>query len=189
MELEKTTLDGVVILTPRAFADDRGLFWESWNLRQFEALGLSTTFVQDNQSVSHLAGTVRGLHYQSPPHAQTKLVRVLAGEIFDVAVDFRKGSPTFGQWTGAVLSAENRRQLLIPAGFLHGFVTRVPDTAVAYKCSDFYAREAEGSVRFDDPDLGIEWGIDPKTAVLSNKDAAAPRLRETETPFAWEAPL
>lgn len=186
MELEETSLDGVVILTPRAFADDRGVFWESWNARQFKELGLSTNFVQDNQSISALPGTVRGLHYQAPPHAQAKLVRVLAGEIFDVAVDFRKGSPTFGKWTGAVLSAENRCQLLIPAGFLHGFVTRAPDTAVAYKCSDFYARQSEGSVRFDDPELGIDWGIDPQTAVLSEKDAAAPFLRETETPFVWE---
>jgi len=186
MELEETSLDGVVILTPRAFADDRGVFWESWNARQFEKLGLSTNFVQDNQSISALPGTVRGLHYQAPPHAQAKLVRVLAGEIFDVAVDFRKGSPTFGQWTGVVLSAENRRQVLIPAGFLHGFITRVPETAVAYKCSDFYDREAEGAVRFDDPDIGIDWGIDPKMAVLSEKDAAAALLRETKTPFAWE---
>lgn len=188
MEMEKTTLDGVVILTPRAFADDRGVFWESWNARQFAALGLDTEFVQDNQSISRQAGTVRGLHYQAPPYAQAKLVRVLAGEILDVAVDFRRGSPSFGQWTGVVLSAENRRQLLIPAGFLHGFVTRAPDTAVAYKCSDFYAREAEGAVRFDDPDLGIDWGIDPDKAVLSEKDAAAPLLRDTESPFAWEVP-
>lgn len=188
MELQDTSLPGVVILTPPAFGDDRGIFWESWNARTLKGLGIETDFVQDNQSISRLPGTVRGLHYQAPPHAQAKLVRVLAGEIFDVAVDFRKGSPSFGHWTGVVLSAENRRQLLVPAGFLHGFVTRAPDTAVAYKCSDFYAREAEGSVRFDDPDIGIDWGIEPGAAVLSAKDAEAPFLRETETPFTAEAP-
>lgn len=188
MDLQKTTLGEVVILTPRAFADDRGVFWESWNARVLAGLGIETDFVQDNQSVSQRTGTVRGLHYQAPPHAQAKLVRVLAGEILDVAVDVRRGSPSFGQWTGVVLSAENRRQLLIPAGFLHGFVTRAPDTAVAYKCSDFYAPETEGSVRFDDPDLAIDWGIDPDKAVLSEKDAAAPWLRDTAIPFTWEAP-
>ena len=127
--------------------------------------------------------TLRGLHFQAPPHAQAKLVRVLAGEIFDVAVDIREGSPTYGQWTGGDISAENGMQLLIPAGFLHGFVTRVPDCLVAYKCSDTYAPDCEGSVRFDDPDLGIDWGIPADQAVLSDKDAAAGSFADLRHPL------
>ena len=181
--IEATALDGVIIVTPKVFGDSRGSFQETYNRETWARFGIHTAFVQDNQSWSRDAGTVRGLHYQAPPHAQAKLVRVLAGEIWDVAVDIRRDSPTFGQWTGVTLSAANNRQLLIPAGFLHGFVTRVPDTVVAYKCSDTYAPDCEGSVRFDDPDLGIDWSIDPQDAVLSDKDARAPSFADLDTPF------
>ncbi|MFZ3583823.1 dTDP-4-dehydrorhamnose 3,5-epimerase [Loktanella sp. DJP18] len=184
--VETTDLDGVLVLTPRIFSDARGSFQETYNREALADLGIHTTFVQDNQSWSRDQGTVRGLHYQSPPHAQTKLVRVLVGEIRDVAVDVRRNSRTFGQWISVTLSADNNRQLLIPAGFLHGFVTRAPDTVVAYKCSDTYAPACEGAIRFDDPDLGIDWGIAPRDAVLSDKDAAAGWFADFDTPFILE---
>ena len=151
MIAEETRLPGVVILTPRRFGDERGFFSESWNRRVMADLGLDIDFVQDNHSLSRDIGTVRGLHFQAPPHAQAKLVRCGRGRLFDVAVDIRRGSATFGQWVGVELSFENGRQLLIPEGFLHGFVTREPDTEIIYKCSDFYAPDADGAVRFDDP--------------------------------------
>ena len=181
-----TSFEGVMTLTPRVFADSRGSFQETYNRETLAGMGIDAVFVQDNQSWSREAGTVRGLHFQAPPHAQAKLVRVLLGEIFDVAVDIRAGSPTYGRWTGVTLSADNNMQLLIPAGFLHGFVTRVPDCLVAYKCSDTYAPDCEGSVRFDDPDLGIDWGIPAQDAVLSDKDAAAPSFAELTTPFTFK---
>ncbi|MCP5091752.1 MAG: dTDP-4-dehydrorhamnose 3,5-epimerase, partial [Gammaproteobacteria bacterium] len=174
MEVIETELPGVVVLTPRRFGDDRGWFCETWNKRALAEVGIELEFVQDNHSYSATVGTLRGLHYQSPPEPQAKLVRVARGAVFDVAVDVRRGSPTFGQWTGVELSAENGRQLLVPVGFLHGFVTRAPDTEVLYKCSGAYAPECDGAVRFDDPDLAIDWGIDADAAVLSAKDAAAP---------------
>lgn len=149
--------------------------------------GLDFTFVQDNHSLSATAGTVRGLHYQSPPHAQAKLVRCGRGALLDVAVDYRHGSPTFGQWVGVELSAENGRQLLMPAGFLHGFVTRAADTEIIYKCSDYYAPECDGGVAWDDPDIGIDWELGMLEPVLSAKDAAAPRLADAPSPFVYEA--
>ncbi|MEO1495511.1 MAG: dTDP-4-dehydrorhamnose 3,5-epimerase, partial [Pseudomonadota bacterium] len=145
--------------------------------------GIDLDFVQDNHSVSAEVGTLRGLHYQSPPHAQDKLVRCGQGALFDVAVDIRRGSPTYGHWTGVELTAENGKQLLVPKGFLHGFATLEPDTEVLYKCTDFYAPESDGAVRFDDPDLGIDWGIDTAAAVLSDKDAAAPLFAAFDSPF------
>ena len=187
MEIEITRLDGVVILTPRIFRDARGSFCESWSRATLARLGLALDFVQDNQSLSLAAGTVRGLHYQAPPHAQDKLVRVGHGAILDVAVDVRTGSPDFGKWVGVELSAENGRQLLIPKGFLHGFVTRAPDTLVLYKASDVYAPDCDGTVHFADPDLAIDWGIDPAQAVLSDKDASAPRLANWTNPFTHES--
>lgn len=187
MLIEKTGLPGVLILTPRRFGDARGWFSEVWNRQGLAEAGISVDFVQDNHSCSRDAGTVRGLHFQSPPHAQAKLVRCGRGRVFDVAVDIRKGSPKFGKWTGVELSAENGRQLLIPAGFLHGFVTREPDSELLYKCSDFYAPDCDGAVRFDDPDLGIDWGIAPDAAILSDKDRAAPLFRNFATPFVYEA--
>lgn len=187
MQIDKTTLPGVLVLTPRRFGDARGWFSEVWNRQTLAAHGIDIDFVQDNHSCSASVGTVRGLHFQSSPHAQAKLVRCGRGRVFDVAVDIRKGSPTFGKWTGVELSAENGRQLLIPAGFLHGFVTREPDSELLYKCSDYYAPDCDGAVRFDDPDLGIDWGIDPAAAILSDKDRAAPRFRNFATPFHYEA--
>lgn len=187
MLIEETGLPGVLTLTPRRFGDARGWFSEVWNRQVLAEAGISVDFVQDNHSHSRDVGTVRGLHFQSPPHAQAKLVRCGRGRVFDVAVDIRKGSPAFGKWTGVELSAENGRQVLIPAGFLHGFVTREPESELLYKCSDYYAPDCDGAVRFDDPDLGIDWGIDPDAAILSDKDRAAPLFRNFATPFVYEA--
>ncbi len=186
MILERTRLDGVVLLRPRRFSDSRGFFSESWNRRTLAECGIEIDFVQDNHSMSAKAGTVRGLHYQSPPHAQDRLVRCGRGRLFDVAVDIRKGSPNYGQWVGAELSFENGKQLLVPKGFLHGFVTREPDTEILYKCSDYYAPECDGAVRFDDPEIGIDWDIDPAAAILSDKDRTAPLLRDFDSPFTYE---
>jgi dTDP-4-dehydrorhamnose 3,5-epimerase len=186
MQIETTALDGVFVLTPRRFGDARGFFSESWNRKTLADKGITLDFVQDNHSVSAAVNTVRGLHFQSPPHAQAKLVRCGQGRLFDVAVDIRRGSPTWGAWVGVELSAENGKQLLIPAGFLHGFATREPDTEIIYKCTDYYAPDCDGAVRFDDPTIGIDWGLsgDP---VLSDKDAAAPTLADFDSPFIWEA--
>ncbi|MCF8516718.1 MAG: dTDP-4-dehydrorhamnose 3,5-epimerase [Rhodobacteraceae bacterium] len=186
MQIEKTALAGVLILTPRRFGDDRGFFSEVWNRSVLKSHGIDMDFVQDNHSLSKPVGTVRGLHYQSPPHAQDKLVRCGAGVVFDVAVDARAGSPTYGKWVGVELSAENGRQLLIPKGFLHGFVTRVPNSELLYKCSDVYAPDCDGAVRFDDPDLGIDWGIDPEAAILSDKDRRAHSFADFKSPFSYE---
>ena len=181
MRIEQTALEGVLILTPQRFGDDRGWFSETWSAARMRAAGLELNFVQDNQSMSAAVGTLRGLHYQAPPHAQDKLVRCTAGLIFDVAVDFRAGSPGFGRWVGVELSPQNGRQLLVPRGFLHGFVTRAPNSEVQYKCSDVYAPDCDGAVRWDDPDIGIDWGV--STPILSAKDAVAPLLRDVVSPF------
>lgn len=184
IKVEPTPLPGVLVLTPRRLGDERGFFSETWNRRTLDAAGLHLPdFVQDNQSISRAPGTLRGLHYQSPPHAQGKLVRCGRGRLFDVAVDARRGSPSYGRWFGLELSFENGRQLWIPEGFLHGFVTREPDTEILYKCTDFYAPEADGAVRWDS--VGIDWGLsgDP---VLSPKDAAAVPFDAFDTPFEWE---
>lgn len=181
MRIEQTALEGVLILTPQRFGDDRGWFSETWSAARMRAAGLEVNFVQDNQSMSAAVGTLRGLHYQAPPHAQDKLVRCTAGLIFDVAVDFRAGSPGFGLWVGVELSPQNGRQLLVPKGFLHGFVTRAPNSEVQYKCSDVYAPDCDGAVRWDDPDIGIDWGV--STPILSAKDAVAPLLRDVVSPF------
>ena len=183
MKLEQTALPGVVILTPARFGDDRGWFSETWNAARLAEAGLDLAFVQDNHSMSAAVGTVRGLHYQAPPRAQDKLVRCSRGAILDVAVDIRRGSPTYGRWIGVELSAQNGRQLLVPKGFLHGFVTRAPDTEVQYKCTDTYAPDCDGAVRWDDPDLGIDWGLQGVVPVLSDKDKKAPYLRDFTTPF------
>ncbi|SDX56845.1 dTDP-4-dehydrorhamnose 3,5-epimerase [Roseicitreum antarcticum] len=189
MQTEHFDIPGPLLITPRRFGDARGYFAETWNAARLAGVGIATQFVQDNESLSVPAGTLRGLHFQSPPHAQAKLVRVAQGAVFDVAVDIRRGSPTYGQWCGAELSAENGAQLFIPAGFLHGFVTRVPDTLVIYKCSDYYAPECDGAVRFDDPDLAIDWGLAPGAAVLSDKDSGAQAFAGFPSPFSFgEAP-
>ena len=185
--IEPTNLSGIFIITPRRFGDDRGFFCETWNASALSEHGINNAFVQDNQSLSSSMGTVRGLHYQSPPHAQEKLVRCGRGSLLDVAVDIRKDSPTYGEWIGVELSAKNGKQLLVPKGFLHGFVTLEPDTEILYKCSDYYAPECDGAIRFDDPDIGIDWGISADQAILSKKDATAPFLKGFNSPFTYEA--
>lgn len=183
MKIIDTPLNGVKILRPRRFEDGRGYFSESWNRRDLVKLGIDFDFVQDNHSYSRQKGTVRGLHLQLPPHDQDKLVRVVVGKIWDVAVDIRRGSESYGCWTGCELSAENGCQLLIPIGFMHGFITLEDNTEVVYKCSNYYCPESEREVRFDDPEIGIDWKIDVSDAILSPKDAAAPFLRSLDSPF------
>lgn len=180
MQIDSTPLSGVLILTPARHGDARGFFSESWNRRTLAEAGVDLpNFVQDNHSLSRQTGTLRGLHYQAPPHAQGKLVRCGRGRLFDVAVDVRRGSPTYGQWFGTELSFENGRQLWIPAGFLHGFVTREADTEVVYKCTAHYDRASDGAVAWDS--LGIDWGVtDP---LLSDKDRAAPAFSDWTSPF------
>lgn len=186
MHIEKTDLDGVLILTPVRHADARGYFSESWNKARLASHGVTLNFVQDNHSFSRVSGTLRGLHFQTPPHAQAKLVRCGRGALLDVAVDIRHGSPSYGRWVSAELSAENGRQLLVPVGFAHGFVTLQPDTEILYKCTDYYAPDCDRALRFDDPAIGIDWGITRAQAVLSDKDAAAAALADLDTPFVWE---
>ncbi len=182
MQIDPTALPGVLILTPRRFGDARGWLSESWNRRTLREAGLDLPdFVQDNHSLSRAAGTIRGLHYQSPPHAQGKLVRCGRGRLLDVAVDARRGSPTYGRWLAEELSAENGRQMWIPAGFLHGFVTREPDTEICYKCTDHYAPECDGAVHF--ASLGIDWGIGMSEIHISDKDAKAPVFASWTSPF------
>lgn len=184
VDVEETHIRDLLVLTPQRHGDTRGFFSESWNRARMEQAGLKFDFVQDNHSVSQAAGTLRGLHMQTPPFAQDKLVRCGRGALFDVAVDIRKGSPTYGQWFGLELSAKNGKQLLIPAGFLHGFVTRAPDTEIVYKCSAYYAADCDRSVRFDDPAIGIDWKL-TSGPVLSDKDAAAPLLADLDNPFVY----
>ena len=160
-------------------------FAETYSQRAYAALGVDATFVQDNHSVSAAVGTVRGLHFQAPPRAQAKLVRCGRGAIFEVAVDIRRGSPTYGRWAGYTLSAENGAQLYIPVGFAHGFATLEPDSEIIYKCSDYYAPETEGALRWDDPDIAIKWPL-TSAPVLSEKDAAAPLLAGFNSPFTFE---
>ena len=185
LDITPTAIPDVVMLTPRRFGDNRGFFSESWNRSRMAEAGYDIDFVQDNHSVSRQIGTIRGLHFQAPPHAQAKLVRCGRGVLYDVAADIRAGSPTYGQWVGCELSAENGRQLLIPEGFLHGFITRSPETEIIYKCSDYYAPECDGAVRFDDPEFGINWNSGETEPVLSDKDTAAPLLRDFQTPFTY----
>jgi dTDP-4-dehydrorhamnose 3,5-epimerase len=182
MRFIKTELDGVYILEPRIFTDDRGYFFESYSQAAFEAEGLHYAFVQDNQSKSSY-GTVRGLHFQKGEYAQAKLVRVLEGAVLDVAVDLRSKSPTYGRHIAAELSADNQRQLLIPRGFAHGFSVLSKTAVFAYKCDNLYCKESEGGIRFDDPDLGIDWRIDRNRALTSDKDRQHPWFREFVTCF------
>jgi dTDP-4-dehydrorhamnose 3,5-epimerase len=174
MEIQRFGIAGVMLITPRRFGDSRGWFTETYRASAWSAAGVAPDLVQDNHSYSAPVGTLRGLHCQIAPRAQGKLVRVLRGAIFDVAVDIRGGSPTYGQHVGAVLSAENNAQIWVPVGFLHGFCTLEPDTEVAYKCTAEYDRVAERGVRWDDPTLGIDWPVAPGAAVLSDKDRALP---------------
>ncbi|PTT54087.1 dTDP-4-dehydrorhamnose 3,5-epimerase [Aeromonas sp. HMWF014] len=176
MNIIKTAIPDILIFEPKVFGDERGFFFESFNHKLFEeAVGYPVTFVQDNHSKSS-KGVLRGLHYQLPPHAQGKLVRCVSGEVFDVAVDIRKSSPTFGQWVGVHLSAENKRQLWIPEGFAHGFLTLSESAEFLYKTTDYYHRESEGSIYWNDPDINIEWPIEG--ALLSEKDKVAQKFSE-----------
>lgn len=187
IQIETTSLPDVLILTPKRHGDARGFFSESWNLRTLREAGIELPeFVQDNHSFSTAANTLRGLHFQSPPHAQGKLVRCGRGKLFDVAVDIRKGSPHYGQWFGTELSFENGRQLWVPAGFLHGFLTREPDTEIIYKCTDHYAPDCDGAVAWDS--VGIDWGLEGE-AILSDKDIAASKFADFESPFTYEGAL
>jgi dTDP-4-dehydrorhamnose 3,5-epimerase len=177
--------DPVQLIRPRRHGDARGWFMEVYNERTFAEAGIACRFVQDNHSLSVPAFTLRGLHFQTPPHAQDKLVRCLRGRIFDVAVDLRAGSPTYGQWVGAELSADNGHQLFVPVGFAHGFLTLEPDTEVAYKCSDLYAPECDGGIAWDS--CGIAWPIPAGTTPeLSAKDAAQPALAAFDSPFSYD---
>lgn len=183
LDITPTDIPDLLVLTPKRHGDARGFFSESWNRMRMAEHGLDYDFVQDNHSLSRSTDTLRGLHYQSPPHAQAKLVRCGRGRLYDVAVDVRQGSPTYGRWFGIEMTFENGVQLMIPAGFLHGFVTREPDTEIIYKCTDVYAPDCDGAVKWDS--CGIEWGLTGQP-VLSDKDAAAPLLDSFDTPFMWK---
>lgn len=177
----------VQLIRPERFSDTRGWFAEVYSMRAFAKLGITCTFMQDNHSLSLSAFTLRGLHFQTPPRGQDKLVQCVRGAIFDVAVDIRKGSPTYGQWVGAELSAENGHQLFIPIGFAHGFVTLEDNCEVWYKCSDTYAPESDGGIRWDDPAIGIDWPMPTGTMPeLSAKDAVQPLLANFDSPFLYD---
>ena len=183
MKVTALEIPDVKLLTPRKFGDDRGFFSEVYNKRELTAQGIDIGFVQDNQSYSADRGTVRGLHFQAPPHAQDKLIRVLFGSIFDVAVDIRCGSPTFGKHASAVISAEAWNQILVPSGFAHGFCTLEPDTEVLYKVTDYYAPDHDLGVLWSDPDLDSAWPVAVGEAVMSEKDRDLPLLATIESPF------
>lgn len=183
LDIERTALDGVLVVTPRRFGDARGFFSEVFNKKRFAEAGITADFIQDNHSLSGPAGTVRGLHFQRPPCAQAKLVRVLRGAILDVAVDLRRGSPTFGRHVAVELSAQSWRQLYVPAGFAHGFCTLEPDTEVHYKVDAYYSPEHDGGILWNDPALGIAWPVEPQAAVLSDKDGRLPLLKDVGPVF------
>lgn len=179
MQATRLSIPDIILFTPKVFGDDRGFFYESFNQQTFEELtGLKRSFVQDNHSKSQ-KGVLRGLHYQLPPKAQGKLVRVVQGEVFDVAVDIRKGSPTFGQWVGEILSAENKRQMWIPEGFAHGFLTLSDSAEFLYKTTDYYSPDHERCIAWDDPELAVQWPI-MDTPALSGKDQQGQALKAAE---------
>lgn len=184
MKYMHTSIPEVLLIEPATFEDSRGWFMESWSLDKFtRMIGFNDTFVQDNHSFSKYKGTLRGLHFQKDPYAQNKLIRCIAGAVFDVAVDLRKGSPYYLQWVGAVLSASNRKQFFIPKGFAHGFVTLKNNVEVAYKVDEYYNPELDRSIRYDSPELGIKWGVN--RPILSKKDEEAPRLSECDCNFEY----
>jgi len=183
MEIIQTELPEVFVLAPRVFGDSRGWFMESWSRRELEKAGLYYAFVQDNHSYSAQKGTLRGLHLQRNPFAQAKLVRCARGAILDVAVDIRRGSPNYRKWVAVELSAENRRQLLVPRGFAHGFLTLTDDVEILYKADQSYAPEADRSIAWNDPAIGIKWGV--SSPILSQKDAAAPLLEDSDANFVY----
>lgn len=178
MQITQLAIEAVKLIVPKRFGDNRGFFSETYNARTLADAGITDAFVQDNHSLSAEVGTIRGLHFQKPPYAQGKLVRVVRGSILDVAVDLRTGSPTYGQHVSAELSAENWAQLFVPVGFAHAFCTLEPNTEVIYKVTDYYAPEADAGVLWSDPDLAINWPVSPDKAVLSEKDQKLPRLKD-----------
>lgn len=186
MYSNKTEIEDVQVIKPAYFKDGRGWFSETWNQSRLDEITPGLRFVQDNHSFSSPKGTVRGLHYQSPPAAQDKLIRVIQGSVTDVAVDIRKGSPTYGKWVSRLLSSKNGLQLLVPKGFLHGFMTLEDNTEVLYKCTNFYSPDCDGGIKFDDPYLAIDWGIDISDAVFSEKDKIAPNFKNFDSPFTFE---
>ena len=187
MKITPLAIPEVLLITPARHGDERGWFSETFRQSALEEAGFTSAFVQDNHVRSTKRGIQRGLHYQKPPHAQDKLLRCVVGAIFDVAVDIRKGSPTYGQWVGGELSAENRQQLLVPKGFAHGYCTLSDDCEVLYKVTDYYAPSAEGAVRWNDPAIGIDWTL-PNAQIGANaRDEAAPLLSEIDSPFAYGA--
>ena len=188
MEVIKTDIDGVVIIEPRIFRDERGYFFESFSQRDFQEKVCNTVFVQDNESKSSY-GVLRGLHFQKPPYAQSKLVRVIKGAVLDVAVDIRKGSPTFGQHVAVELTEDNHRQFFIPRGFAHGFSVLTDEVIFQYKCDNFYAPQSECALAWDDPDLGIDWRIPTDKVLLSEKDRHHSRLRDAEWLFDYNEKL
>lgn len=188
MQITPTAIPEVLEITPARFGDHRGYFSETWNRNALADAGIEIDFCQDNHSLSAERHTLRGLHFQTSPHAQDKLVRVIAGAILDVAADIRVGSPTYGQWVAVPLTADTGNQLLIPKGFAHGFLTLTPDTQVFYKCSDFYAPETDRAIRWDDKTLNIDWGISENELTLSDKDRAAPYLADIPSPFSYGDP-
>ncbi len=181
MKITKTKLDGVVIIEPDVFGDNRGFFMESWNKKKMSEVGLDYDFVQDNHSKSIVKGILRGIHFQKGNKAQAKLVRCVKGAVFDVAVDLRQSSPTFKQWVGVELSAENKKQLLIPRGFGHGFVTLTDDVEFLYKADNYYAPEADAGICWNDQEIGVEWGIE--NPILSEKDMKNPLLKDCKELF------
>jgi dTDP-4-dehydrorhamnose 3,5-epimerase len=183
LQVAALALPEVKIIRPKKNVDSRGFFSETYNRQQFSAAGIDLDFVQDNHSLSREAGTLRGLHYQAPPFAQDKLVRVVAGRIFDVAVDLRRSSPSFGKWVSAVISAEDWNQIFVPVGFAHGFCTLTPNTEVIYKVTAYFSKEHDLGIRWNDPDLGIGWPVPEAQIRLSEKDAAQPFFREAATFF------
>ena len=187
LDVEPLAIPEVRLVRPERHGDRRGFFSETWNARAFADAGIDLAFVQDNHAFSAATGTVRGLHFQTPPHAQDKLVRVVKGAILDVAVDIRAGSPTYGHHVSAVISAENWTQILVPAGFAHGLVTLEPDTEVLYKVTGFYAPEHDKGLLWNDPALGIDWGIDEAEAIVSEKDRRQPILKDLPEHFAYGA--
>ncbi|MBD1549738.1 dTDP-4-dehydrorhamnose 3,5-epimerase [Labrenzia aggregata] len=178
-------LDGVIEILPDRHRDLRGFFSETYNARVFAEAGITLEFVQDNYSLSTEKGVLRGLHFQTPPFAQDKLVRVSRGAVFDVIVDIRKGSPTFAKWVGVEISAAKWNQVLVPKGFAHGFVTTEPNTELLYKVTDYYSRECDRSINFNDPEIGVDWPVDRSSVILSEKDKTAPLLADIETGFVY----
>jgi dTDP-4-dehydrorhamnose 3,5-epimerase len=184
MNIIKTDIPGLFVIEPKVFEDDRGYFFESYHEEKLSQHGIKTKFVQDNQSKS-LFGVIRGLHFQAEPHAQTKLIRVLEGKIYDVAVDIRKKSPTFGKWFGIELSGENKKQLYVPKGFAHGFSVMSETAVILYKCDNLYNPASEGGILYNDSDLGIDWKVDPAKAILSDKDKVLPLLKNANLTFSF----